>query len=267
MSNEALDNATLVVAHPDDEVLWFSSILERVDSIIVCYPYSYTQTELTEGRKAVLKDYPLNKIHYLNLCSLELYLGVDWTNVISTDYGLKITNRKFDETKYKKNFFELEKLLKDRICKYRNVFTHNPWGEYGHPEHVQVFKAVEKIRKELPFSLWYSSYCSRKSFQLMLKNITFNSKIISLEQNKVLGERIKQLYQKYSCWTWYEEWNWSLQESFIQHKDAKKKKIDHGKVVPINLIEKKPPLKKRKKSFFISRFLRRISQQISFYFD
>ena len=27
----------LVVAHPDDEILWFSSILASVDHVILCY--------------------------------------------------------------------------------------------------------------------------------------------------------------------------------------------------------------------------------------
>ena len=30
-------NAALVVAHPDDEALWFSSVLTRVDKIVICY--------------------------------------------------------------------------------------------------------------------------------------------------------------------------------------------------------------------------------------
>ena len=33
----ALERSVPIVAHPDDEVLWFGSILEQVDRIIICY--------------------------------------------------------------------------------------------------------------------------------------------------------------------------------------------------------------------------------------
>jgi LmbE family N-acetylglucosaminyl deacetylase len=156
--------------------------------------------------------------------------------------------------------------LKDRISEFDNVFTHNPWGEYGHPEHVQVFRAVEKINKKAQFSLWYSTYCSNKSFRLMLESITFNSKIISFKQNKILGEKIKQLYQKYDCWTWYDEWHWPLQESFIQHKGENDREENYGKVVPISLIKKRPPAENKKNIFFISRLFRKIFQKNYFRF-
>ena len=46
--------------------------------------------------------------------------------------------------KYINNFDILVKKLTFELKDFKNVFTHNPWGEYGHEEHIQVFKAIEK---------------------------------------------------------------------------------------------------------------------------
>jgi len=35
--SDITDSSILVVAHPDDEVLWFSSVLERVQETIICF--------------------------------------------------------------------------------------------------------------------------------------------------------------------------------------------------------------------------------------
>ena len=34
---ENLEQAVLVVAHPDDEILWFSGIFSFVGMVLVCY--------------------------------------------------------------------------------------------------------------------------------------------------------------------------------------------------------------------------------------
>ena len=31
------------------------------------------------------------------------------------------------------------------------IFTHNPWGEYGHEEHIQVFRVIMALSKELTY--------------------------------------------------------------------------------------------------------------------
>ena len=48
----------LIVAHPDDEVLFFSSILKNVDKIIVCFGRSSDQV-ITKGRELLQEHYPL----------------------------------------------------------------------------------------------------------------------------------------------------------------------------------------------------------------
>ena len=54
----------------------------------------------------------------------------------------------------------LKDLLRARLGDCRNVITHNPWGEYGHEDHVQVFRAVTALQAELGFAVWVSGYCA-----------------------------------------------------------------------------------------------------------
>ena len=61
-----LDDSTLIVAHPDDEILFFASILSSVKQIIVCFGLSPNQAEdislfssLNAGRMELMKNFPL----------------------------------------------------------------------------------------------------------------------------------------------------------------------------------------------------------------
>ncbi|MCA9476132.1 MAG: hypothetical protein KC563_10075, partial [Nitrospira sp.] len=60
---------------------------------------------------------------------------------------------------YENNFLLLRKKLTDILGGYQNVVTHNPWGEYGHEEHVQVYRAVKDLQASIGFNLWISNYC------------------------------------------------------------------------------------------------------------
>ena len=64
---EILSSAVLVVAHPDDEILWFSSVLARVRRCIVCYEDCDDGAKLGPGRRGVASSYPLSTMHWLRL--------------------------------------------------------------------------------------------------------------------------------------------------------------------------------------------------------
>ena len=54
-----LENAVVVVAHPDDEVLWFSSILDKVDEVVICYLAINSKPQWTVGRQLSLAEHPV----------------------------------------------------------------------------------------------------------------------------------------------------------------------------------------------------------------
>ena len=64
----------------------------------------------------------------------------------------------------------LDKLRK-LIPNKSQIITHNPWGEYGHSEHCQVFKACFQISLEKNSNLFVTGYVSNLSKNYALRKL------------------------------------------------------------------------------------------------
>jgi len=237
------DKAALVVAHPDDEALWFSSIVERVDEVVICFMDVPSRPDWSEGRRTCRVSYPLRKGAFLGLQESEVFNGADWMAPVLTHYGLEVSKRKdsspaFSVERYRNNYVELRQQLSTRLKGCRNVFTHNPWGDYGHEEHVQVFRTIHGLQREFGFNIWFSNYCSNKSNNLMLEYISgFDNIYVTFESNQELGKRLMQLYKGNNCWTWFNDYTWFTQECFMSLKRVEFGKNSEGHIFPINYIK------------------------------
>jgi len=238
-----LEKSILLVAHLDDEILWFSSILDKVNEIVFCYLENTSNPQWTKGRKKSLPDHPLKNTSCLNIDELMSCDSANWQKPVITEYGIKISKKSISG-KYKENYFKLEEKLKDKLIHCNNVFTHNPWGEYGNEDHVQIYRIVKKYQNKMKFNLWFSNYCSNKSYPLMLKYISgFSSEYVTLKTNIALSRQIENLYKKNGCWTWFEDWVWFNEESFMKDEDLRVKNKEYGHIFPLNMIKKDFPRK------------------------
>jgi len=234
----SLEKSIIVAAHPDDEILWFSSILAQVNKIILCYLAVASRKEWTQGRRQVLADYPLPNVSCLALDEAEVFWGVDWFHPVKSEYGLKITDRRLSDTVYRNNFELLMERLRAQLRGYENVFTHNPWGEYGHVEHVQVYRAVKRLQSELDFNLWYTSYVSNKSVHLMAREYTTIGPTAGiLGTDKDLATLFATLYKNNNCWTWYDDYEWCDWETFVLDVEDPREAVVRGRVSPLNMID------------------------------
>ena len=208
----------LVVAHPDDEILFFSSVMEAVDQIIVCFGPSRNNS-ITEGRKKLQSRYPLKNIEWLNIQESHVFLSGNWNSPKLNDFGMVVTRNKND---YEKNFKYLAKSLKLKLSSFDVVYTHNPWGEYGHEEHISVFRAVCVAAKPKKTSIYVSSYLSDRSKKVfdIQKGLLGPELIVSCIPSN-LCQSIKCLYIENNCWTWDDDYIWPDTELFI-------KIIDHS---------------------------------------
>ena len=232
-----LEKSILVAAHPDDENLWFSSILSDVDWIILCFLPVESRTDWTVGRRKSLLEYPLSNISCLELKESEVFWGVDWNCPVKTEYGLKITKKQFSDVVYRKNYNILLDHLRETLRGYLNVFTHNPWGEYGHVEHVQVYCAVKALQKEMGFELWFTNYVSNKSLNLMaIEYPQIGPHIETRKTNKKLASSISEIYKRNNCWTWYDDYQWCNEETLIRNSHTNENK-GGGSLMPIKLID------------------------------
>ena len=245
-----LTRSALVVAHPDDEALWFSSIAGKVERLIVCFLEVDGRPDVTEGRRRAAASFPLAHTEFLGLKESGVFNGADWLIPVTTEYGLEVsrrprTLRTFHGERYLQNYAVLRESLLSRLQGCRNVFTHNPWGEYGHEEHVQVYRAVASAQRVLGFDLWFSNYGSNRSHNLMLRYLTeFRSDYVTFETNRDLATSLEELYRAHGCWTWpYDDYQQFTHECFIRAKDTAPGAEDgrHGHLFSLNFLRMEVP--------------------------
>jgi hypothetical protein len=125
---EMLDNAVLVVAHPDDDVLWFSSVLRHVRDIVFCFLDHRVDPALGPARRRALARHPLRHTA-LGLVESGTFNTVDWTAPVETENGLVLPGASSGAlAQYLENARTLRTCLLDVIRPYRSVITHNPGG-------------------------------------------------------------------------------------------------------------------------------------------
>ncbi len=208
-------NSALIVAHADDEILFFSSIIDKVDTVIVCFMGNPRVPERRSARMRVLDEYPLNNISTLDIGTSGASRFVNWDEPAESDVGLEIRNAAARES-YSKTYDAILNRLRDILGGYETVYTHNPWGEYGHADHVQVHRAVDSLAGELEFRLLFSNYISPRSMNLALPYIgrTGYPEPVSRPTNTILAHQVRDLYIRENCWTVPENFSWPGFESF-----------------------------------------------------
>ena len=124
----------MIVAHPDDELIFGGAELIKYGSEykVICLTNKSNKIRSKEFKMVMEK---------LNVGSWEMF-----------DY---------EDTLYPTQQFDLEDILMSR--KWEKIVTHNPIGEYGHPQHKQVFDTVLNITNDF--------YVFGKSQQKLDQNI------------------------------------------------------------------------------------------------
>ncbi len=266
---DLLDHSAIVAAHPDDEVLWFSSILMRVDQVILVYHDVPSKPALTQGRNTAVAGLPYKQLHTLRLVESEVFEGASWPQPEIRDYGVAVRHTRnamkgFAAKRYEANHRLLVDKLRSLLVGSKNVFTHNPWGEYGNEEHVQVFRAVASLQDEIGFRLWFSNYASNKSSGLMAQYVTqLSSDVVTLPTDPALGRSLTALYQEAGCWTWFDDYEWPAEETLIAWAGATATPRPHGHVLDMHLIPVQwPPLPRPSKPTTVRQRLRDVKRSI-----
>jgi LmbE family N-acetylglucosaminyl deacetylase len=174
----------------------------------------------------------------LGLSEAEVFDRAGWENPVTMPYGIEIAAPAGIRRNYEVNFERLVELLGRELKGCRNVVTHNPWGEYGHEEHVQVYHAVRHLKRACGFTLWYSNYCSNRSFPLMLRAVSgFDAEYVTLPTNTRLAHELKKIYRGNACWTWYDDYKWFDTESFMNDREPSYPVRPYGRVFPLNMLK------------------------------
>jgi hypothetical protein len=229
-------NYKIVVAHPDDEILFFSSILKNSSETIICFGPS-DDKDVTNGRQKLKSQIPLKNFVFLDLPEANVQGLANWKDPKKNVEGISVKN---NFSIYKKNYDTLKLKLSKFINYGETIFTHNPWGEYGHEEHIQVFRVIMSLSKELNLKILVNSYVSNRSYLLMTMEEYLISEIVHIgNPDKNLTSVFKKLYQSNSCWTWYDDYCWPKSELFFEisknANDLKSKKSIISSL-PLNML-------------------------------
>lgn len=259
---DMLKDSLIVAAHPDDELLWFNAILADVDDVLIIYKDFWADPAIGEARAKAVAEFPRDRVELLGLEESGVFGCADWANPTLSPYGLDLTmTARLREVKrqairtlnmvtpgeinhapdsvasmYRENFRRLTEDLRDRLRPGMNVFTHNPWGEYGHEEHVQLFRVLDGLRDEIGFNLWMSNYCTERT--LPLARLYFSNEPadwVRLRTNKEFADAVANVYKRHGCWTWSDDWAWFEDECYMIAPRPSGNVSPDARLLPLNL--------------------------------
>lgn len=198
----------IVVAHPDDEVLWMSSLVAKAEKVVICFGDIPSRPAMSERRRAAVAALPHPGIEFLDLSESEVFSSAQWPEPAETPFGLETKRRPYsmagyDDSRYRNNYLRLVERFTATLRGFDSVVTHNPWGEYGHEEHVQVFRAVEATSRELGFAVWVSCYVGNKTLQLMRRHLhRLGTQTPLLPTDAETYAAFRDIYHREGVWTW-----------------------------------------------------------------
>ena len=163
------------MAHPDDEIIFGFPVLKETSKITIC------SSDLNNPDRTWCKD---RKKALKEVCN-ELKIEYECLDYNSDFYSLETRN----ET--------LKKMLEDvrnRIT--GKIFTHNPWGEYGHIDHILIHLLAKQIT-----DIYYSDIAIESNW-MPIKPFESGTKIKEVENDLELYNKCKDIYKKYGVWTW-----------------------------------------------------------------
>jgi LmbE family N-acetylglucosaminyl deacetylase len=238
LPDSALARSVLVVAHPDDEILWFASIAERVDRIVICFHDDPLNPQLSAARSRTLEAHPwCDKLHCLKLAETGAFGLADWTAAECDEYGLRLDGPRSVATVYRRRARELTEALRPFVEDADNVFTHNPWGEYGHEEHVMVYRVVESLVARTGTQMWCSNYASSWSWPLMLRYLnTEDLPTCSAEIDEAAMRVVADVYRANGTWTWFDDYRWFDREFFVRAPLVAQPQPGFGWLFPVNFV-------------------------------
>lgn len=234
------EDSVLIVAHPDDDILWLSSVFDKVGKVVFCFNELPRCPELGPARKRTIADYPLPDVSTLDISEVHAFNKADWSQPVITDYGIELSRSQDVDARYRAAYEDVSSALEGVVKGAKNIFTHNPWGDYGHEDHVLVYRAIKTLQPRYGYTLWFSNYCSNRSISLMNHYVSgFRSDYRCLPGNLELAHEIADIYKKHGCWTWYTDYQWFETECLMKEEPSAQtsQQLAHGHLFPLNYLK------------------------------
>ena len=238
IAQAALEDSVLIVAHPDDEILWFGSIAPRVDKIVFCFSNDPAKPDLKKARDATLGAHPWGRrITCLDLDETGAFGLAGWPLPSATESGLRLENAQNVAAEYDTRYQQICESVAPIVRDAANIYTHNPWGEYGHEEHVLVHRAVTALAGKYGKPVWYDNYASNWSEELMRRYMGRTDRRTARADVDVdLMQEIAGVYREHGSWTWFDDYSWFAEECFVLGPLDRNDEPGFGWLFPVNLL-------------------------------
>lgn len=218
----------VVVAHPDDEALWLSSAILPAERIVYCFGDLYERPRDSQARRRALAALPLAGIVELAVPESGAGFCADRANPQPTPFGIEITEPAA-RARYESNYARVLAGLRGCLAGCGTVYTHNPWGEYGHAEHIQVHRAVAALQAELGYTLWFSNYVGPRSWSLARRlggELRWTERR-NVRPDHVMARRLRGIYRRHGAWTWSSLHYWPARETLYALAPAGAADVGH----------------------------------------
>jgi hypothetical protein len=169
-----MDKYTILIAHPDDELLWMWPALENAKKI-VCLSSDANNPERQWCKER-------------RLCLREIGQKLN-IEVVCFDHNSEFYRTSTRDSALKRLALEAMKELETP------VFTHNQWGEYGHIDHILCNQIAMNSGCDV-----YSTDIAYDVNWLPIKPYVQYEKRHSMNIDQF--RYLKEVYDKRGCWTW-----------------------------------------------------------------
>lgn len=209
-------SAALVVAHPDDEALWLSSAIASAERTVLCFGALFERSQDSKARQRAVAALPLAGLVTLSIPESGCGFSLARTVPEPTAAGVAIEDDEV-RARYESNYGKLLGALRATLAGFREIYTHNPWGEYGHPEHIQVHRAVCALQPELGYTIWFSNYVSAASWPLARRlagEVRWAERRI-VQPDRLTSRALMRVYRQHGAWTWSWAHRWPREETLF----------------------------------------------------
>ena len=174
-----MKDLTLLIAHPDDELLFLWPFLKRAAHIVCVVTDEHNPTRQWCSRRK----------EALQTVSAMIGASVEFLGANSEFYRLPTR----DET-----LKSLAVQVMERLQGHRQIATHNPWGEYGHLDHI----LCHQIARASGLPILTTDIAEQVNWLPVRAWEEFRAPYTEHSLDREFFDRCKAVYDRLGCWTW-----------------------------------------------------------------
>ncbi len=188
-ANSSKINNLMIVAHPDDEIIFGGLILSR-------YQHQSWTILCVTNASHVQRSTEFIKVMSVLGCSYEMWDYNDPCTINRKHLcrnGLCLSCLTYPNNNYHD---DLRQYLLTNGYKYRRIISHNINGEYGHPHHIMVGQTIQNLISEFELNVKYYQFHLSKH-KIKYKYCNFKHRLLQIYQSQIADIRHHKNIYKY----------------------------------------------------------------------